>query len=820
MYKTEEEIAHLQELYDKGELPPTRKEGLIVNPKVAIEITNDDVFKSIPLKEIEKNEAKFGKINRFSKITPVDNLLWDFFFFRDIDVFRPAALAFEESKGRMNGSRSKPRYTHHVRGSSAWKKFWLEEGRRIIHGYEPIVDGKPCGIRIPGEFYFYLNYGWMKLIDTDPKTGEVIRDKSGFPNFTAMDYYYQRELEARENPKRYGLPQDYKKSLVCVKARRLGFSYKAAAGCVYQTAFDRSNMVIIASGTGDDAAGCFAKSMEIIYHITDNTPFGLEDIGNARNNGGWAHVKGSSKQTSGYFTFTIKSTKAPDTTGRKSTIKTVSLHNEDDAIAGEGLSRLYFEEAGKISNLRPAWKFAEPAMKVGSMYRKGIAIIFGTGGEMVSHTGKSGSSVDLSNYFYKPTTGGLGSFRNIYEYSDSANECGLFFGAMWFYKNPPITVGDKEYPTIDESGNPFFWVVEIVLNIQRAELKRGGGSSKDYQDFLTQICKTPSEAFYQTKGNAFQTEDLMRRKMEIESSKGGYDSLRMPGELIEKDGIVEFIHKYDLQPITPSNMHSGDKEGCLLRYVPPLKRKSKKTGQMEIPDDAYIISVDPIGINTSGGSSLVAIIVFNSGKYPELGEEGIVATYYGRPKVSPMDYVNRLLMKLSKYYNAKITIENDRGMESIFNYFLKHNALSRLLPMPKLVTSIHIKNSKTTLREFGHSMSSEKHVSMGERYIYEWLDSRNHDAILFDTENGQTTIKADITNLDRLKDEMLISQLIEYDRNGNYDAVSAFMGIMLQMQEIYEMDKSFHSSDEVDARTEGIRGVYNKLFKNDNLKFK
>ena len=48
MYKNELEIQALQDLYDRGELPPTTKEKLIVNPKVAIEITSDDIFKSIP----------------------------------------------------------------------------------------------------------------------------------------------------------------------------------------------------------------------------------------------------------------------------------------------------------------------------------------------------------------------------------------------------------------------------------------------------------------------------------------------------------------------------------------------------------------------------------------------------------------------------------------------------------------------------------------------------------------------------------------------------------------------------------------------------
>lgn len=816
MYKTEEQIAHLQELYDTGKLEPTRKEKIVINPKVAIEITNEDVFNSIPMDEIAKNKEKYGEISSFSMITPVDNLLWDFLYFRDINVFRPAALAFEESKRRMSNTKNKARYTHHIRGSNDWKKFWMEEIKRIIKGYEPIVDGKPCGLRISGEFYFYLNYGVIKKVILDEK-GEVVSDEIGFPDFLAMDYYYLKELEARENPSLYGLPKEYKKSLVVVKSRRLGFSYKASVGAVYQTAFDRNNLVIIASGTGDDAATCFAKSMELIDFLTEFTPFGLEDIGNAKNNGGWTHAKRSVKPTSGNFQFRISSTTTPDSTGRKSTIKTVSLHNEDDAISGEGLSRLYFEEAGKITNIEAAWGFAEPAMKVGQLYRKGIAIIFGTGGEMTTATGKVGSSAGLSNYFYKPNSSSLATFRNIYDYSPTESECGLFFGAMWFYNAPPITVGGKEYFSKDNNGNPFFWVGEIVLNLEREEKKNAGINQKKYQQFLTQYCKTPSEAFLVVKGSRFQVEDLIHLKTQIETSKDSYNRFRVPGELIENGSIIEFKKKYDLEPITPSTVNSNNREGCLLRYKPPIDMIDTKTGRRSIPDDAYIISVDPIGINTSGGTSLIAIIAFNTGKYPELGEQGIVATYYGRPKITPVDYMCRLLMKLSKYYNAKISFENDRGGDAIFNYFLKHQELDRLLPMPRIVTSTHIKNTKTTLRQFGHAMSSPKHKDMGENYIFDWLDKRNDEGVLFDTENGETIKLANIRNLDRLQDEMLIDQLIRYDRTGNYDAVSAFMGIMLQMQEIAAMNDSF-SKGTKHFTTEGAEEIFNKLFVKPNYR--
>jgi hypothetical protein len=58
------------------------------------------------------------------------------------------------------------------------------------------------------------------------------RDSKRFPDFLAMDYYFFRELEARESPEVYDLPSTYKKGIALSKSRRKGFSFKAAAGCV------------------------------------------------------------------------------------------------------------------------------------------------------------------------------------------------------------------------------------------------------------------------------------------------------------------------------------------------------------------------------------------------------------------------------------------------------------------------------------------------------------------------------------------------------------------------------------------------------------
>jgi hypothetical protein len=255
----------------------------------------------------------------------------------------------------------------------------------------------------------------------------------------------------------------------------------------------------------------------------------------------------------------------------------------------------------------------------------------------------------------------------------------------------------------------------------------------------------------------------------------------MPGELVEREGIIEFIPKpNDLYPVVTTAFNQEEKEGCLVRYEAPMKIRGM------IPEDAYLISVDPIGMNTESGKSMTAIVVFKTSKYAEqLGNEKIVATYYGRKKINPQGYVHQLLVKLSKYYNAKITFENDRD-GGILSFFLRRGELDRLLTPPVLTMEKHLPGTKTNLRQFGHSMATPRHKQIGEDLLYEWLDKRGINKIYYDTESGEKVKIEGIRNVDCLEDQLLIEQLINYDRNGNYDLVMALMGIMVQLKEWYD----------------------------------
>jgi hypothetical protein len=505
----------------------------------------------------------------------------------------------------------------------------------------------------------------------------------------------------------------------------------------------------------------------------------------------------------GMFTFGIQSTKnSSSKRGRLSTIQTVSLANRPDKAAGQGADRVYFEEAGKTEKLKDAWEFTRPVLKPGAII-KGLAIIFGTGGSMMKENGEKGHSHGFSELFNSPESAELAAFDNIYEYEHTSEKAGWFVPEMWACFGAKIDIGDRTYEALDENGNASFWVAEMHINKER-RIKKENGDKAQYDKYLTQYCKTPKEAFLTPEGNIFPVADLFARDSGIRLSRHGYEGLRVAGELVETGDHVYFKVDLDnqLYPIDRYPIDNHDREGCLLRYEAPMKISNK------VPEGAYIISVDPIGQNTSGGKSLTSIIVMKTPKYVhEFGPEKVVCTYRGRAKDRPQQYVHELLMKLSKYYNAKITFENDRD-GGILQYFIRKKQVHRLMSKPEMTISKFMPGSKTLLREYGHSMGSKRHKQIGEDLLLEWLLSRHNNKTVVN-ENDEIVELEGLRNLDMLEDRALIEELIAYNKTGNFDTVMAMMGAIIQINEHWNPDflehtRALEGPDSVSTFWEGL----------------
>lgn len=741
-----------------------------INSKIATICTKEDILNEIPLDYLTQHRETYGELINPTLDNPMRNTHWDFLRFHDVSVFTPAANAFRQSEKEVEATGVKPRYTPYLKGTKRYIDFWQEEKRRCMEGYEPEINGIPCGIKIPGEYYFYLNFCRIEQTFVNEETGEE-GSITSFPKFAAMDYYYFLELDARENPHKYGLPKSYKKHMILAKARRKGFSYKNAAGAIYKYSFFKNVKIAIVSERGDKAIETFEKCLLNIDFLSEYTEFGGPHIYRTFNkNSGKGAIKAGVK------------TKDGKEKGRLSEIYTVSLHDTPDKASGAGCVRVIFEEAGMIKNLKQAWAFTEPTLRSGTVY-KGIGIVFGTGGDM------DGATQDFSDMFYNPEAYNFAAFDNIYEKASvHTKKCGWFVSDMWYREGAEFIHPEtgEIVQALDKNGNAYHWVAELSLNAER-EVNRKQDKAA-FNKTITQWCKTPEEAFLRVSGNVFPVAELQYRLQTLKSNRT-VDLLSTPGTLVDTDqgvifqpdlkGELEVLNKYP----TPKNQKNL--EGAVLQFEAPQKING------EIPRGAYVISIDPIGIDSDGGESLVAIYCIKTKKYAfQIGHDEIVMSYVGRPKYDPIDSTNYILLKMAKYYNAEVTHENDRSGKVVRDFFVKHGEFPRLLQPPVNIMEKHLQTpSRTANRKTGHSMGNDKLKELGELLTKRWLlEKRGINPITGEDER----------NLDLIADIGLLEELISYNRERNCDRVMALMGAIIQMKETFNEYIMGDDEDELD----------------------
>lgn len=697
----------------------------------------EDYVKSIPFEELKSREHVYGELTKIGTMNPVSNLSKPYYYFKDTHKLSPAAEQYK----RIEKETGKGEYCPYIPGTQMYVEWWEEEKRRCEEGYTA------NGITITGEHYFYLNYCIIERV-IDEETGDTALD---FPRFLSMDYYWFWELYEAENPKH---AKD-KKHLIAAKARRKGFSFKNAAGCVYKFTFSRQTKTVIASQKGEKARNTFEMALKIIDFLNETTEFSTPLLIRKISDNGCRVVAGAK----------IKSKGREYTKGRMTEIMTVSMHNSPDAAAGLGAVRVIFEEAGMMKDLKKAWEFTEPTLRSGAI-KKGIGIIYGTGGDM------EGSTRDFSEMFQNPEGYNLAGFDNIYEYEHMEGKCGLFFDDLWFREGDWIEIEGIKYPAVDKDGNANRWVADLQLNVKRAE--RLGGDKKSYNTFLTQHCKTPSEAFLITEGNVFPTGEVLARINTVRQNTVNMKPY-VKGSLIEVEGgtvkfvpdLEEKLTPMDYFPLTGKETMSKLK-GCVIQYFAPEKVNN------EIPEDAYIIGLDPYAVEGSikvdTDTSLGCAYVKRTKSYwKEMGNaDMIVASYIGREERSDDFLYN--VYKLAKYYNAKIMFENDRG--NVKQYFQRKKSLNMLCNTPGHVIEKHIPNSSTLNRKKGYSMSSASFKEDAILYVIDWL--------LEPRIEGEG-----MRNLDTILDIGLLQEMLVFNfKYGNYDRIMALVGCILYDEQV------------------------------------
>jgi hypothetical protein len=169
--------------------------------------------------------------------------------------------------------------------------------------------------------------------------------KQYWPRFYDNDHKYFSHLEKCRSEDKH---------MVVLKARRKGYSYKAASMLARNYFLIKNSKNFVFAGmkeylTGVDAI--LTKAWEIVNFIDANTAWTQPRLLDTA----MAKTAGYKKKVSGQFI----------DAGIQSSIAGVSLKDDPDKVRGKAGELIFFEEAGAFPGLLEAWGMAMPTMRQG-----------------------------------------------------------------------------------------------------------------------------------------------------------------------------------------------------------------------------------------------------------------------------------------------------------------------------------------------------------------------------------------------------------------------------------------------------------------------
>lgn len=639
------------------------------------------------------------------------------------EEFSREAQAFMRNL-RQNGEGS---YINAPRGSKDWDDYWDLQEKYCREGFEV------GGVKIPGEYYGYLNFAQIKLT-MDPKvklTGPVKKAKADklvtFPQFWDGDAEYYRECE---------LAREAGEHMIVLKARRKGYSYKNGWKCAHKYTFERNSISLIGAYEKKFLypEGTMRMTVDYLDFLSKYTDFGKPRQHVNRQD----HVVASHER------------KEPDgriiKAGFRSQIMAVTFKDNPDAARGKDASLILFEEAGKFPNLKAAFAATEPSVRNGA-YVTGQIYVFGTGGDM------EGGTVDFESMFYDPKTYNFRAYDNTYDEGMSGNSIG-FFVPDW--KNKP--------GFIDPQGNS---LKDQALNFENEQRENIRQTSKDpgvIDKHITEYPQTPKEATLQLSTNYFPKAELLQQEKKVSTDRS-IKFLGVNGFMsYDSENRVTFQPSGDARPIQNFPIKPDvDGTGCIVQYQEPYKVNGY------VPTGLYFIAHDPYGVS-GAGSSLGATYVIKRPNAFTQPDDIIVAEYVARPH-SQDDY-NYQLFALAEYYNAKIAFENDRG--NVIEYARRTHKLHML----EEEFDVYDKNDRVGNklgRNYGMSMNNKERKKQGCIYLRDWLLTTRGKEL-----DGTTRM-----NLHMIYSQPLLQELIKFDFDGNFDRVSALLIGMYYMKQLF-----------------------------------
>ena len=639
------------------------------------------------------------------------------------------------------------KYTAYKRDSVAYTSFRKkEEHRRKVGLTAPCrlnKDGSVTDLHITGEFYNFLNYGRVQILDEGALKSNINIEATksfDFPKFIDFQFWYTWV-------KKFARANGF--NLITLKSRRKGASFMEGIDTASILNLHPDKVVIHAAGDKKyiTVAGAITPmSYRQLRFYEEKTPF----IRGAVNKDGTSKGLLSTKIEELVLGFKYKNRLLG---GWLSTLFSLSTRNEPGAAVGKDAIAIKCDELNDFPNFSDFMSVTNPTITSGA-FKTGIISAFGTGGV------KAGNWAEFEKNYYETKIYDFMPFSNVWDKDSQAEVIGLFLPYWWGLQG----VNKDGVWAMDEQGNTIYQIAKEISVNERRLKKLDTGIGRDYIMHCSQYANRPSEAFNSGTETVLTSLELKEYIKRLKIDKGNH--FYSDGMIIDDEKGKSFrtndwldASNYETHPYitkVPFNANE-DFAGCLRIYHRPYMIEDK------IPDGLYFSVYDPVGSEIVGNEiqdrhSLASIQVWMaSNNITNSNGKILVASWIGRRDTQlEMD---QILFDITEYYNGKVLAEMDRGNVKANAKQLKKTHL--LLPDPtELVLNRKVRNTNNT--SYGMIIGKGNRKTDGIDYLKDFL----YETLSVD-ENGRK-----LRRFHYIKDLEFLIEVDKFRLKGNFDRIS------------------------------------------------
>lgn len=448
---------------------------------------------------------------------------------------------------------------------------------------------------------------------------------------------------------------------------------------------------------------------------------------------------------------------------RSKLVAATTKKNPAKAVGG-GIYELFHEEAGIAPNMDKVIEFAEAATKLGGV-TTGFMIVSGAVGELKD-------AKPLETMCFEPAKYKFLGVDDVFSDTQNDGQIGFFVPDFWNYVANDPEKGIVRCYDIDGNSD---------IELAKAYLLKEEESQKGKESYILWKSQHPwnlQDAFNIREENIWPVKVIKDHQIHLRMTYTPlcvelYDNETMPWGNNSNEYAVSHKISYN-KPINSLKVDpTKDNRGVVEIDEMPIDNA---------PYGLYYAGIDPIRpVNTVTSKSLMSVCIFKAAHMKEgkLITDYPVARYTGRYPTWEETY--EVCLKLCKFYNARIAVENN---VSGFQEWIIRKNLSYMLMHRREIYIINELMPNSTIRdEIGIRMEGvfkQKALEFAISYVDEILSSSLET--VKQENNGEIIEKENIKftyGVTRLRDVMLLEEMMKFDSKLNTDRLVAFMcGLM------------------------------------------